>query len=831
MTAQDFAERLNRCKKTANGWQGQCPAHDDHVSSLCVAAGDDERVLVKCQAGCEVADIVAAMGLKMFDLFPAKQEEIPTAKLKQRIQGKAIATYTYIDADGAILYEVLRYINKGFSQRSLDKNGNWINRLGDTKLVPYRLPAIKDAIKAGKPIYIVEGEKDVHTMESIGLVATCNSGGAGKWKDCHSQYLADAKVVILHDNDTSGKNHSVAVAKSLSGIAGMVKIVDLPDLPAKGDVTDWISAGGTKQGLLSLAKKAPIWRPETTETQINSLPEIVIGNRQQRDVTNEVIDALNIANDPPRLFIRSGQIVRLRTNDDGVTIIDSIAIDIIRNLMSASADFIKYTHKGEPINTYPPIDNARDVLALGEWPFPQLAAVTTSPVIRKDGSIMDVPGYDKSTKLYYMPEAGFDIGKVPSKPTADDISKAKDLIYDVLADFPFVSPSDYANAVGLMLTPIVRSAVDDCIPLAIVNAPQPGAGKGLLTNIINIITTGRTNAMMTAPNSSEEWRKSITSKLLEGASFVLIDNVESKLHDASLASVLTVTAWSDRLLGTNKTVDIPNMATWVATGNNIKLGGDIPRRCYWININPRTSRPELRSGFRHSNIKEYCKRKRGTLVNALLILIRHWYASGCPIAKTPIIGSFEQWSKTVGGILEICDINGFLANAEDARRKASDDEDGWEAFLNALADQYQDSTFTTHKVNQDMDMFTNLVDALPDNLAAERLSKNSSFVRKLGNAFSRNDGKCYGENNIQIEKTGGTFKQKTIWRVVTIQCSRSGIVMDSYSEPHAHEKTTEYIDEISEIKLHASDPEITIHNYVTIQPEELIDDDETVWED
>jgi hypothetical protein len=153
------------------------------------------------------------------------------------------ATYSYRDIEGKLLFEVVRRSNpKGFLQRRPDGAGGWLWKLNGTPRVLYRLPEIAAAIQQGRTIYLVEGEKDADNLVQLGLPATTNPGGAGKWRVSYSDSLRGAHVAILPDNDPPGRQHAEMVARALSGIAIEVGIVELPDLPAKGDVSDWIAA-------------------------------------------------------------------------------------------------------------------------------------------------------------------------------------------------------------------------------------------------------------------------------------------------------------------------------------------------------------------------------------------------------------------------------------------------------------------------------------------------------------------------------------------------------------------------------------------------------------
>jgi 5S rRNA maturation endonuclease (ribonuclease M5) len=225
--------KLERVKRNEKGWEARCPAHDDRVASLSIAGGDDGRVLLRCHAGtgCATEEIVAAIGLKMVDLFEPSSS-------KRRI----VATYDYEDEQGALLFQAVRFEPKGFAQRRPDGRGDWIWKLEKTRRVLYRLPRVLEAVKAGQTVYVVEGEKDVHALEQAGEVATCNPMGAGKWRDQFSKALRGAAIVIVQDRDEEGRKHAAAVAKSLHGIAESVHVIEA----AEGkDAADHLAAGRT----------------------------------------------------------------------------------------------------------------------------------------------------------------------------------------------------------------------------------------------------------------------------------------------------------------------------------------------------------------------------------------------------------------------------------------------------------------------------------------------------------------------------------------------------------------------------------------------------------
>ena len=248
----EFKEILNKLgvvKKVGNGYQAHCPAHDDQKKSLSIGLGDDGRILLHCHAGCEPEAVVTALGYKMSDLFKGSEQ---CGHIITRV-------YNYHNRDGMLLFQVCRTADKSFFQRRPDGNSGFINGLGDVTPVLYRLPQLKEAVAEGKPIFITEGEKDADNLWGQGLAATTNPMGAGKWRDHFSDDLKGANVILLPDNDEPGRRHVQKIGESLKGKANSIKVLELPGLPEKGDVTDYLENGGTVKELLNLAAEAPVW--------------------------------------------------------------------------------------------------------------------------------------------------------------------------------------------------------------------------------------------------------------------------------------------------------------------------------------------------------------------------------------------------------------------------------------------------------------------------------------------------------------------------------------------------------------------------------------------
>ena len=505
------------------------------------------------------------------------------------------------------------------------------------------------------------------------------------------------------------------------------------------------------------------------------LPVIKVNNRQLREVSNEALTALQNANRPPLLFVRSGQMVSVAEDENGRHFIAELGESAMRGRLARVANFCKIVKDGDSfreVDCNPPIEVVRDILSLPstDWGFPGLQGVVEAPALRSDGSIIQEPGYDQLTGLYYAPHPDFRMPAVPEHPTTEDVERARECIDDTIADFPFVDEASRANAIVSFLTPVCRPAITGPTPLALFDATNQGTGKTLLAEVVSIIATGRPGALSSAPKDIDEWRKQLTSVLRNGAPVVVIDNVMQRLTSGELCKVLTESFHTDRILGQSEMLLLPVRCSWIATGNNIQLGGDMPRRCYWVRMDAKCSRPFNRTGFRHSDLKGWTLEKRGELLCSLLTLARAWYAAGSPAPTIKPLGSFESWTVVVGGILERAGVPGFLLNSEELYARADLESVQWEGFLLNLHEAFYGESFVVADVIAKLEekndtKARNLLESVPD-YVAEAIGEKTGFLqRRIGHCFSERVGKRFGDSAVYL-KNMGTINRAVRWCVV-----------------------------------------------------------------
>ena len=205
--------------------------------------------LVRANEGSTITGSIPDILEKKFGIQRQSQNALQPARFMS-------GCYDYINDNGEVTYQVRRMEPKTFRQCRPDGKGGWLFNMDGVEALPYRLVDIMTNPDA--PIFIVEGEKAADRLARLGLIATTSHGGANKWQPCINRHFEGRNVIILPDNDVPGEAHANQVAANLIGVAERVKRVDLPNLPAKGDVVDWLDAGNDLEGLLAEVKAAAI---------------------------------------------------------------------------------------------------------------------------------------------------------------------------------------------------------------------------------------------------------------------------------------------------------------------------------------------------------------------------------------------------------------------------------------------------------------------------------------------------------------------------------------------------------------------------------------------
>lgn len=454
--------------------------------------------------------------------------------------------------------------------------------------------------------------------------------------------------------------------------------------------------------------------------QDDELPRIRVGTGPQ--TIREVGRALN-EGAVPELYVTDGRLVhvakvsgsaRQEAGDKNQPLpVEPFAVDAAR--LARLLAHHTYTYKLESrsdgkggqetfeVEKTPTRDALGSVLTESRWPdLPALRGIVGNPVLRPDGTLLQQEGYDAATGLYLVKKVNLPL--VPERPEPAAVKRALAFLCDeLLRDFPWKSPADKANYLGLLVTPILRRYLRSLIPFAPISATSPGSGKTILTELLGALYG---QVILTWTHNDDELRKTITSVLADPVGTVMFDNLgEGAVLDSPVLSrLITGQTWSDRRLGVNATAWFVNDRVWMANGNNISLGGDNASRSVPVFLDPNMPNPETRSGFAIPDLENKIRTPelQQRILWSLLILVVDWVNAGAPRSQHAPMRQFTPWVQGIGGFLAHHGIEGFLANLDDVR--GIDEQDAeWQAFYTQWHEMYADRWLTANELLKDAD--------------------------------------------------------------------------------------------------------------------------------
>jgi hypothetical protein len=308
--------------------------------------------------------------------------------------------------------------------------------------------------------------------------------------------------------------------------------------------------------------------------------------------------------------------------------------------------FIKGTKKwkqSDPKTVY-----AQTLLEKGEWAFPILKGIITTPIVMTDGRILEKSGYDAESQLLVDIEEGA-FPSVPITPNEDDRVRALSIVLRPLRGFPFVDETARAIAASAMLTALMRPALRTA-PMHGFDAPVAGTGKSLLAEAAGLLATGTKPPAMSQGKSEEEDQKQLSVVLHSGDRVLHIDNCDRAISGDFLCSILTQEVVQARILGQSERRVLPTNTFIMASGNNLAIAGDMSRRIVICHLDAHTERPDTRRF--DFDMHEEVLRNRAQIVIACLTLIRGYVNAGRPgqEALTPM-GSFDDWELVRGALV------------------------------------------------------------------------------------------------------------------------------------------------------------------------------------
>jgi hypothetical protein len=558
-------------------------------------------------------------------------------------------------------------------------------------------------INAGAALGLCEGIE-------TGLAVMTSCAGLPVWATLSATNLEQVKlppdahrIVILADHDASGAGARAAesAAGRLRGEGRQVAIA-LPPTPGD-DFNDVLLRDGTEAvaGIVqaALTTRADEGGARTTDATGRHLPmgftelaKVLPALRaDDGDLARAVDRAWGVlleSNRIPWIFRSGGLPTWIVPDDEGRPVAAMITDERLRHMLAKLAIWRRAARNGDLVPAHPPTALIKSILATPDPGLPVLAGIVTTPVFGRGGTLLTEPGYHSDARLLYHAAPGFTVPPIPEQPTAGQIAEARLLLLDdLLGDFPFTSLAERAHAVSLLLLGFLRAMVDGPTPLHLIEKPAPGTGATLMVDAIATILTGSGASVMTEAGDDEEWRKRVTAKLRLIPALLLIDNLHHKLDSSALAAALTAPFWEDRILGISEMTRLPIRCLWIATGNNPEFSNEMARRLVRIRLDARVDQPWRREGFRHPDLMIWVRANRARLVATCLTICRAWIAAGRPRGMRTI-GSYESWAQTMGGVLEVAGIEGFLGNLDEMMEASDGEGSVWRSFVSAWWDRF-----------------------------------------------------------------------------------------------------------------------------------------------
>lgn len=435
---------------------------------------------------------------------------------------------------------------------------------------------------------------------------------------------------------------------------------------------------------------------------------ILTGPETSRALREAISDGLL-----PDTYVTDGQLVHVQRvsgrtvqssgadEDSPLPVASSLSTPELLAAWLAEHMFVyKEEKNGREVEEFPALNVLKIVLSQRHWDkVPVLKGIIGAPVLRPDGTLLQVNGYDSATGFYL--EKKVLIETVPDKPSPDQVESARAFIVDeLLGDFPWKDKSDKANYLAALVSQILRPYLRSLVPLVIVTATTPGSGKTILTALLGMLY-GQT--FLPWPYSEEEMGKTLITAMCEPVGVVIFDNLEegTAIDSAKLAGVLTAEVYSDRQLGSSRMLTARNDKVWIATGNNLQTGGDIGSRAITVRLDPDMPNPEERSGFTIPNLPQQALDPvfQGKVLWNLLILVADWVNAGTPVAKDQTMRQFTPWLEKVGGFLAHHGITDFFGNRDETRATDESDE-VWYGFESTMYERFGSRRFKVDELRR-----------------------------------------------------------------------------------------------------------------------------------
>lgn len=489
---------------------------------------------------------------------------------------------------------------------------------------------------------------------------------------------------------------------------------------------------------------------------IDAVENILINNKAcpiyQR--SGKLVRIVNVANIPQS---KKNAVFRSRNS----SVIKEVDTAFLTIFLTRIGDFIRWDARSKSFNKIDcPERISKYFIAEGEWKVPVLIGLINAPTLRINGSILDVPGYDNESGMFFVP-GNCEFEKIPERPTKEDAEKAKESLLHPLKEFPFEDEASRSVVLAAILTSLIRKSIATA-PLFGFTAPKMACGKSLLASIVATIATGKQNSVMAQSKNDDEEKKRLLAVLTEGDPIICYDNIEKPFGSTALCAILTQPEYKDRILGSSETRTVSTYTTFLATGNNLTFVGDISTRTLLCRLDPIVEYPEER--LFDLDPLAYCLKNRGKLVRDGLVILLAYMNAGMPKQDIKQFGRFEAWSNWVRssvvwiGMEDPCKSRKAIENTDPVRLALGRLLSCWHTFFGDKQVKARDVICASENHDNDKngeELKEAIIELIPSNrgtISAQSLGKVLlKYKKRIENGFRLE----------QMEKLQGT----TLWRV------------------------------------------------------------------
>jgi hypothetical protein len=640
---------------------------------------------------------------------------------------------------------------------------------------------------------------------------TTPDGGVQKTKGPIIQAHKGQQFVFIPDSNYSDPNNIAVkmawqqLGKYCERMKATVLVAEIPPEPGINGIDDFIARYGPEVARAMIEDGKPFGKPVIR----------IYGGSLSRNVreTEEHLAGATEAVPEDGIYQRSGQLVRVAILEKDSAVggvrraagslqILSVTPEYLRLRMNDDIRFEQCRKVKDEEIWYavdPPKEVAVHLLSkVGDWHrFADLKGIVQAPMLRSDGTLLQTPGFDKDSGLYF--DGGdVEFPAIPEKVSREQAKVALGKLLDLVKGFPYLDEPSKSVVLAAILTPLCRHALR-AAPMFAFSAPKAGSGKTLQAEVVSYIATGVKPRFYSWTRNTDEAKKRYLAILMEGSPVVVLDNVEHPIRrDESLCTILSQPSWSERILGVNQSRTVNTQVTWIATGNNLKIGGDLTRRTLLSSIDAEAERPDERQF--DINLHEYVPKHRGELVAAALAILMAYCADGQPLADVKPYGNFEDWSRFVRepllwlGCADPCETRDIVEENDEEKINLGVLLIAWfdlygedYRILKDVLDEFEALHDERASLNNERRLYlSRLEDAM--RMVAPTSNGNGIDPRVLGNYISSKERTV--EDGMRFESHPKRVHQAKQWRVCVVRKGETGSLGESFIG-HTREKNFE----------------------------------------